>query len=46
MEAFYVYDFCRKFTSPGQPCQGVYRDSPIGDNFTFIYVSLARLANS
>ncbi len=45
VEAFYIYDFCPKFTSPGQPCQGVYRDSPIGVNFTLIYDKLSNISN-
>jgi hypothetical protein len=35
--------FCRIFTSPGQLHQGVYRDSPIGDNFTLIYVKFSKI---
>jgi hypothetical protein len=44
VEAFYVYDVCCKFTSPGQPCLGVYKDSLFFVNFTLIYVKFSKLA--
>ncbi len=40
----YVYDFCRKITSPGQPSRGVYRDSLFFLNFIFVYVKFSKLA--
>jgi hypothetical protein len=39
----FYFDFCCKFTSSGQPCRGVYRDSPIGDNFTVIYGEFSKI---
>ena len=42
VEAFYVCDFCRKFASPGQPCQGVHQDSQICNKNHIFVTSLAR----
>jgi hypothetical protein len=41
---FYVYDFCHKIMSPGQPGRGVYRDSLFFVHFTFVYVTFSKLA--
>jgi hypothetical protein len=46
VEACYVYDFCCKLTSPGQPCQGHYRDSSIGENFTLIYAEFSNIGKN
>jgi hypothetical protein len=43
---FYVCDFCRKITSPGQPFGGVYRDSLFFVNFKFISVQFSKLAKN
>ena len=42
VEAFYVCDFCCKFASPGQPCQGVHQDSQICDKNHIFVTSLVR----
>ena len=42
VEAFYVYDFHRKFASPGQPCQGVHQDSQICNENHIFETSLVR----
>jgi hypothetical protein len=38
-----VHEFCCILMSSGQLCQGVYRDSPIGDNFTLINVEFSKI---
>ena len=42
VEAFYVCDFCCKFASPGQLCQGVHQDSQICNENHIFVTSLAR----